>query len=396
MTDNTQEAVDSLGPLKYLDDSAAFAGSLYSSFIAKSMKALHSGIPPSAPPDFRKPAHIEIRSDYFRGRNVRRAVVFLLSNGCEWALNSAHGCTMCGHLAKQGRTDQPISADQFINQFTAALSSINLDEVPVLNIYNNGSFFNSNEIPSEARRAILRTISEHRSIKKVLVECRPEFITDAVLHETKAIMQETELEIAIGLETSDDFRRIVAINKGFMLRDFARAAEIVRSNNIGLRSYILLKPPFCAESDAIVDSIRSIETAFAFGTKTVSLEAMTIQKYTLIDYLFRSGIYEVPWLWSIVEVVRRTAHLGMVVIGLFQFYPSPDFVPNNCTLCNGRVMDAIVEYNRTLRVDVFDGLDCECKAEWFEVLKEGTSWYQRLENFVTAAMSEGLVRVEGR
>jgi hypothetical protein len=102
------------------------------------MRYLHSGIPPNDYLDFRNPAHIEIRDEFFRGKNAKRAVVFLLSNGCEWALKSGNGCTMCGHIAKQARKDQPISTDDFITQFEIA--SIDFSEIPVLNIFNSSPF----------------------------------------------------------------------------------------------------------------------------------------------------------------------------------------------------------------------------------------------------------------
>jgi radical SAM enzyme (TIGR01210 family) len=367
-----------------------FSPSRYSSFIAECMNTLHSRIPPGGPVDVRKPAHIDIREEHFRGQNVKRAVVFLLTNGCEWALKSGHGCTMCGHIAKQTRTDQPISAADFVEQFQAALGTIDSDGIPVLNIYNNGSFFNDNEIPSEARRAILSMINRTTSIQKLLVECRPEFITEAVLYEAKELMPDKEFEIAIGLETADDVHRMIAVNKGFSLKQFTEAANIITRNAIELRSYVLLKPPFLSEQEAIAEAIQSINTAFSLGVGTVSLEAMTEQRYTLVEYLIKHRLYRVPWLWSIIEVVRQTAHLGRVVAGLFQFYPSPELVPNNCSLCNDRVMDAIVQYDRTLSLEALDGMDCECKVKWGEALLDGTSFRENLERFFATARKEGL------
>ena len=106
------------------------------------------------------------------------------------------------------------------------MAQIDSDGIPILNIYNNGSFFNENEIPSEARRAILRMVNHTSSIQKLLVECRPEFITESVIRETKALLPDKELEIAIGLETADDVHRRIAVNKGFSMRQFSKAAEI--------------------------------------------------------------------------------------------------------------------------------------------------------------------------
>ena len=68
-------------PLQPGDDAITFSASHYSPFIAECMATLHSNIPPSGPVDLNKPAHIEIREEHFRGQNVKRAVVFLLTNG---------------------------------------------------------------------------------------------------------------------------------------------------------------------------------------------------------------------------------------------------------------------------------------------------------------------------
>lgn len=384
-----QEGLDAFTQLKPVDDSRGLSGSHYSSFIADLMRTIHSSIPPNnGPPDFAKPAHVETREDRYQGRITRRAVVFLLTNGCEWALRSASGCTMCGHIAKQARTDRPISADQFISQFTAAFSTIDFRDIPVLNMFNNGSFFNDEEIPSVARRAILRMIDDNRSIKKLLVECRPEFITDSAIEEAKTLLTNTDLEVAIGLETADDRRRLLTINKGFTLKEFIRAAAIITRNSVRLRSYILLKPPFAPERDAVEDAISSIKTAFSLGVDIVSLEAMTVQKYTLVDYLYERGLYRVPWLWSIVDVVRNTAYLGEIVVGMFKFYPSPDLVPSNCSSCNERVMDAIISYNRFQDIDVFRDLDCECRAQWAEALEDRRGWREVLESFVERAQPD--------
>jgi len=362
------------------------------SLIAECMDVLHSRIPAGEPVDLDKPAHIEIREERFRGQNVKRAVVFLLTNGCEWALKSAHGCTMCGHLAKQIRTDQPIAAEHFARQFSAAVSEVDFTDIPVLNIFNNGSFFNDNEIPAEARRSMLRVVSSNKSIKRLLVECRPEFLSESIIRETMALIPDVELEIAIGLETADDTRRTIAVNKGLTTRQFERAAALITSNGAHLRTYVLLKPPFFSEQEAIADAVQAIEASFAAGAETVSLEAVTVQKYTLIEYLSKNGLYRVPWLWSILEVLKETAHLGRVVVGLFQFYPSPDLVPNNCELCNHEVMDAIISYNRTLRTEVLDGLDCECREAWERTVREEEGFSRNLESFFVRARNDGLLR----
>jgi radical SAM enzyme (TIGR01210 family) len=370
------------GGIESVAGSPRLSRSFYHSFIADVMRKLHAEIPPMAPPEWRHPAHVEIRQDYFRGASVKRAVVFLLSNGCEWALRSANGCTMCGHIAKQARTDRPFPPDYFVEQFVRAHASLDFSDVPVLNIYNNGSFFNDNEIPAEARRTILATVSRNPAVKKLLVECRPEFVSEAAIAKAKAILRGKELEVAIGLETEDDYRRTVCINKGFTLAEFMRATRIISAHGVDLKTYVLVKPPFYSEMEAIEDAVGTIRTAFSLGASRVSLEGMTRQRYTLIDYLAQQGRYSLPWLWTLVEIVRRTAHLGQVAVSTFRFYPSPESVPGNCHLCNERVLAAIVRYNETLDVHALDGLDCECRAEWNHVCATEPCGMETLRDFV--------------
>ena len=45
-----------------------------------------------------KVAATDFREEIFEGINYKRAVVYLMSNGCEWALKNGNGCTMCGHF----------------------------------------------------------------------------------------------------------------------------------------------------------------------------------------------------------------------------------------------------------------------------------------------------------
>jgi radical SAM enzyme (TIGR01210 family) len=385
---NSQDYKGSLGKIKLIEKSDHLSNSQYYSFIGKFMEYLHSSIPSNQTASSSSPAHIEIREEFFRGKNSKRAVIFIITNGCEWALKSAHGCTMCGHLAKQALNQKQISSEDFVTQFESAFSTIDFEDMPILNVFNNGSFFNDREMPSDARKEILRLINKNKYIEKLLVESRPEFITQQAIQELKSLIPEKELEIAVGLETTNDLYRILSVNKGYSFRTFLKSAQIIMKNNIKLRTYILLKPPFFSERLAVDDAIRSIKTVFELGADTVSLEGITVQKYTLVDYLYRKGLYRTPWLWSIIEIIEKTHHLGKVLIGLFTFYPSPDVVPSNCPSCNHEVMNAIVRYNQTLNPDIFKNLNCQCKEEWRDDLESGDNFQQNLDRFVSSARRE--------
>ena len=167
----------------------------------------------------------------------------------------------------------------------------------------------------------------------------------------------------------NDFLRGICINKGFSLKRFDSAARII-TKHLNLRVYVLLKPLFLTEKEGIESAVETIEYAFESGATTVSLEACTIQDFTLMKYCYERGLYTPPWLWSIIDVVKKVKTPGKLIVGLFKFFPSPSAVPNNCDRCNETIMERIQEYNRTLDSRTFDGLVCKCKKEWKELLME--------------------------
>ena len=82
--------------------------------------------------------------------------------------------------------------------------------------------------------------------------------------------QGTKLELAMGLETAHP-EVLEKLNKRMKLEQFRGAAEFLRKNEIALRVFILIKPPFLTESEALHWAERSVGFAFDCGANTVSL-----------------------------------------------------------------------------------------------------------------------------
>lgn len=359
-----------LGSLENTGLKGDLSRSQYYPLISEAQKIIHAQIPRENI-NTDKVAAVEtgLREEIFEGVNYKRAVIYLMSNGCEWALKNGHGCLMCGHLAKQRRTDIAISANDYLKQFEREFEKIDFKEYPILNLYNNGSFINDNEIPAEARKGMLIKINENPDIKMLVLETRPEFVTEEKVLEIKRLVPNIHVELGVGLEMKDDFYRGMCVNKGFSLQRFNFAANII-TKHLNLRTYVLLKPLFLSEKEGIEHAIETVDFSFSMGAATVSLEACTIQDYTFMKYLYGRGLYNPPWLWSIIEVVKNIKTPRKLIVGLFKFFPSPSKVPNNCDRCNEKVMEAIVQYNRTLDAGAFDGITCECKKEWTRILGE--------------------------
>ena len=70
------------------------------------------------------------------------------------------------------------------------------------------------------------------------------------------------MQVAIGLESTDPSILKNSVNKNYDFEDFREAAKLLRENGISVRTYLLLKPPFLTENEALRDRF------------TVSTEAM--------------------------------------------------------------------------------------------------------------------------
>jgi len=263
--------------------------------LSRTLERIHARIPMPDGASLVPPAPDE-REEFVDGASRKRLVIYLQSQGCDWALRNAHGCTMCGHLAKQTRR-LAIPAGGHERQFFSVFDRTDWSRYPILNLYNNGSFLNDTEIPAAERRSILRAIGGNPHIRMVVVESRPEFVHEENVRELREWLPGKHVELAIGLETVDDRRRAVCINKGFTLRQYNRAAAVV-TKHLKLRTYVLLKPPFYSEAEAAADAVATIRHAFSVGSATVSLEPCTVQAYTLAEYLSACGLYRPPWLWT--------------------------------------------------------------------------------------------------
>jgi uncharacterized Fe-S cluster-containing MiaB family protein len=79
-----------------------------------------------------------------------------------------------------------------------------------------------------------------------------------------------KLEVAMGLETAHP-EVLARLNKRMTLDQFTRAAEFLRAHNIALRVFILVKPPFLDEAEALTWAGRSLDFAFDCGATVASL-----------------------------------------------------------------------------------------------------------------------------
>ncbi len=293
--------------------------------------------------------------DRLNGEVVDSFVIILRTSGCKWAKIS--GCSMCGYY---NDTSPEISEDDLMNQIREAKSRYRGEKL--VKIYTSGSFLDDNEVPARVQEEILREFS---SAERVIVESRPEFVNKDKIEFLRGF---GNVMVALGLESANDKTLIFRINKGFLVRHYVKAATRLNEAKIPVKTYILLKPPFMSEGEAILEAVKSIEFASQYSEQ-ISLNPMNIQRNTLVEYLWSRGEYRPPWLWSVVEVLERTHGAGEIVS-----YPTAGGTKrgaHNCGKCDDRVLKAIYEYSWHQDLSYLQDLDCKCRELWRRIVKYG-------------------------
>ena len=307
-----------------------------------------------------KPVASWLDYDFFmeEQKPLKSLTVILRTAGCRW-----RKCTMCGYWHESADVTQ---AD-ILTQLEKSLRN-SPEQDFILKIFTSGSFLDEREISGETRKEIAEMVEKRKGIKKLIVETRPEFISTKKIADLKVV---EHLELAIGLETADDFIRSKYINKGFSFADYKTAAKIVNECGATVKTYLLLKPPFVSEKKAIEDVVKSAALVASYSS-IISLNLCNVQKYTPLENLWRKKYYRPPWLWSAVEAIKEIKNRDEnVVVMSDPVGAGYKRGPHNCGKCDFRVKEAIKEFNITQDLGVLETgeMDCECKEVWHALLK---------------------------
>lgn len=283
----------------------------------------------------------------FEGRVEDCLTAIITTRGCSW-----RKCYMCGYWSEsRALSDEAlkIQIDQIFEK---------IGDIRILKLFTSGSFLDEREISPELR-AYLLDLCRESGVKKLIIESRPEFIEARKLRDFKGI----QLEVGIGLETANDFIREQCINKGFSFSDFERSAEILRREGFRVKCYLLLKPPFLSEKEAIKDLVESAEKVKKYAD-IISINLMNVQKGTLVERLWKRGLYRPPWLWSALEVLKSVSAeviCDPVAGGKIRG-------PHNCGKCDNEIVKAIKLFSLTQDKNLLE-FECKCKKNWLKFLE---------------------------
>ena len=301
------------------------------------------------------------------GTPCTAATVILRSKGCAWWWKS--GCTFCGYF-NDVRDD--VTAEEMFSQWEFAKKSTNQFEgCKMVKVYTSGTFFEDRENPPEWQETVLRetyALGLHLVMEAQAQMCTPEKI--------KWVSERHPgCTVAIGLEAYDDRVLRFHVNKGFTTKQWHKAIEMLRENNLRVKTYLIFKPPFMSEGDALTHTTDWL-LAVAPYSDEVSVNPMNIQKRTVVDRIFRNREYRPPWLWSLVEMIKRSSDKLEKLDCRVIVHPTAGGKirgSHNCGKCDSDVVSAIERYSVSGDVMEFSNLECSCKSHWKAEIENDTS-----------------------
>ena len=314
------------------------------------------------------------------GQPDHKVLVWYPTRGCSWARKG--GCTMCNF----GKNDKNYTVSESLDIFDKMLSRIH-PAIKKIHIGTGGSFLDASENPHEIRLEVLRQLDRFPYLIGVGAETRPEFVTKKNLTETIENLPAgvKEFTLGFGLESSSDLISRVAFNKGNVKDDYLRAIRVIKEVNrdfprlnVTFETYVLLKPPFLSEWEAIDDAVRSVEWSFAAGAVNVVVFTNTVKKGTLCALLSnlkeeRPLQFRPPYYYSALEVLKilppqlaaRTIVQGSTS-GI-----TPQEQPRGCSFCSSLLSGTFTAFNYYHDLALLTAASefrCRCREDWMAEL----------------------------
>ncbi|MEM0129252.1 MAG: archaeosine biosynthesis radical SAM protein RaSEA [Thermoplasmata archaeon] len=295
-----------------------------------------------------------VEEEALDGTRVRAFVLILKTKGCYWA--DQKGCTMCGYSRDTlGRSATP---HELAEQLRRALARYRGE--PYVKIYTSGSFLDDREVDPASRDAIVDAFAPAR---RLLFETLPEFATEEALGPLRDRRTGT-LEVALGLESTDPVVLRRFVQKSAAPAEYLAAADRIRRGGMRAKGYLLLKPPYLTEAEAVRDVVASIGEA-APHFDTLSVNPVHIQGGTVVEWLYHRGRYRPPWLWSVVDALAlgwdRAGGCRLVSFPTAGGLPRG---PHNCGRCDAAVLGAIRSASLDGRPEPLAEVSCACRAEY--------------------------------
>jgi hypothetical protein len=316
------------------------------------------------------PQSIKHDTILFGNQIKKRKRIVLLSPGCSVAT-----CTMCP-LPNEAldHKSSKIIPENLIEQVAKSFSSDKDANYEIVTIYTNSNFFFDQDVFPAVRKYIYEKVRQSPA-SILVVESLPQFITEEKILEAKNYLGDKKLTVAIGLQSADDLVRELAVNSTCTKPSFEKAVSLLKKNNYIAQTFLIIRPPFLLEREAIEDVVDSIKYLASLGIADPILCATRVAPNTIVELLYKAKKFRPPWLWTIVEILKRCKQEvpnSNPRVAVSELYPERknDFTyTNNCSKCSNKIAGLLETFNIQRNIEVFNSLTCACFKDYQNFLK---------------------------
>lgn len=226
------------------------------------------------------------------GHIERALTVFLTGAECPFT------CSFCDLW--QWTIDGPTPAGALVAQLTDVLRTLHPGPPGPdrLKLYNASNFFDRRAVPAGDLPAIAALAAPFAS---VTVESHANTIGPLTLDFAARIAG--RLEVAVGLETIHP-AAAAHLNKRLDLTRFEKAARFLSDNDIDLRAFVLLGPPYVPVDESVEWTVRTVEYAVQCGASVVSIIPVRAGNGEL-ERLASLGHFAAPTLTQLEDALDR-------------------------------------------------------------------------------------------
>ena len=193
------------------------------------------------------------------------------------------------------------------NDIKKILSKVfnNFKEVPKVLLLNSlGSVLDTEEMPMENIITLLDELSRI-NINVIIFETHYLTINDSILRLIKQVLNNKEVVIELGLESSNKEIREKCLNKYISNTKFIEKVNLIKSYGFGVEANVIFGSPFLTDEEQKSDTVNSINWCFENNIDNVNLFPINIKPYTLLYKLYEQGKYSPVSHKDFIEVLNK-------------------------------------------------------------------------------------------